>query len=353
VIYAIFIRMTIAENQNASQFPRTFYARHMQPGTCGYEDEIVLVDTDAIKKMIPTGVNKPIYIHHQNVNLDSIKEDADGWITESFYNELDGWAWFKCIAIDDAAHKAIDNGWSVSNAYRPTQFGVGGTKNNCPFNREVLNAEFTHLAIVPNPRYEEACIMSPEQFRNYQEAKRKELENTRILHNSNPTKGNAIMKFFKFKKEEVSTVDNDTMVEIDGKTISVVEMLNAVKKNEEEEEKKAKEKINEDDMIECDGEKMPLKELMNRYKKMNEKKNAEEKEEEKKKKEKDEAEKKENESKNAEEEEKKKKSEEDKENSKFYAELMNAHNTAQKTETPVEAPQNKMIRGKKRYGSAE
>lgn len=341
------------ELKNASQLPRIFYCRHMQPGICRYEKEVVLVDTPALKKMIATGAAKPVYIHHQKVDLEQLKEKAAGYTTESFYNELDGWAWFKFIAIDDECHKVIENGWSVSNAYMPSEFGEGGTKNNCPFDREVLNGEFTHLAIVPNPRYEEALIMSPDDFKKYQDENRRQLE----LHNSNPSKGKLPMiKFFKNKREEVNTIDADTMIEIDGKEVSVQEMINSVKKNEKAEEK---EKINEDDMIECDGETMPLKELINRYKNSKKnamKKNAEDEDAEKAKKEKEDLEKKAKENKNAEEDEAKKKAadkekEEEKENAKFFDDLRNAHIPVQKAVENVEAPQNAVLRGKARYGN--
>lgn len=253
-----------SENYNATtQFPRVFYCRHMQPGTCRYDDETVLVDTDAIKKMLPSGVGKPVYINHQNVKLDDLKEQAAGYITEGFYNELDGWAWFKFLAIDDECHKSIADGWSVSNAYKYTDVSGGGTKNNVPYNKEIVDGIFTHLAIVSNPRYEQAKIFTPDEFKAYQEEKKRQLVEYQNSHQPNP-KGKTMFKLFKNEKKEVSTVDLDTMIELEnGKSISVKEMLNAVKKNEDEDEKKEKE--NEDQMVDVDGEKMPLKDLVNKY----------------------------------------------------------------------------------------
>jgi Uncharacterized protein conserved in bacteria (DUF2213) len=254
---------TQEENTNAKQFPVIFYCRHMQPGICKYEKETVLVDTDAIKRMIPSAPGKPVYIDHQKVDLDNLKKDARGYLVESFYNELDGWAWFKFLAIDDEVHTAIAKGLSVSNAYIPTDWGPAGTKNNCPYDREVLNANYTHLAIVPNPRYEGARIFTTDEFKEYQELQKKQLAELQNSQ-SNLKKGITMFKLFKNSREEVTTIDSDTIVSLEnGKEITIQEMINAV----------GAEKKN-DQMVKCGDEEMPLKELINRYTKLAAKKNA-------------------------------------------------------------------------------
>ena len=225
-------------NASQSQKPNFYYARHMQPGTCRYDKEMILVDTDAMMQMIGTGAGIPVYIHHQvNVPIEDVKEKAAGYVTESFYNELDGWAWFKIMAIDDEIRLAKSNGWSVSDAYRPMNWAVGGTKNNVKFDREIVGGEFTHLAIVPNPRYEEALLLTPEEFKAYQDgrkAKIAELQNS----NQSPSKGNPLMKLFSFKKQEVTNSAEATHVELaDGKLVTLAEaaeLLNgkAVKKQQ-------------------------------------------------------------------------------------------------------------------------
>lgn len=293
--------MTIeVQKINASQFPRIYYARHMQPGVARYEEETILVDTDAVKRMAPTAVGKPVYIHHQDVDLNNIKEDASGYITESFYNELDGWLWFKIIGIDDQLHKAVERHWSVSNAYHPTRVGSGGTKNNCVYDREILNGEFTHLAIVPNPRYESACIMTPEKFKAYQDTKRRELDE--FKNSKENLKGKINMfKFFKNTREEVSELDGETLVDIGGQDVTLSEIINSVvedrkakakakaeaekknakakaKKNEKKDEDEDKENDDEDMMnmsVDCGGEKMNVGDLVNAYKSLrDEKENA-------------------------------------------------------------------------------
>jgi hypothetical protein len=245
--------------ENASQFPKTYYCRHMQPGIARYENETVLVDNDAMKNLIGSAknMNIPVYINHQNVDLKNIKSEAAGYVSESFYNEKDGWAWFKFIAIDDEMHNAIKKGWSVSNAYLPSEWGPAGTKINCPYHREVKNGQFTHLAIVPDPRYEGACIMTPEEFKNYQDENDKRLAE---LKNSKEKK--SMFKFFKNDKKEVSgaEIDADTEIQLaNGKSVKIGDMIAAVEKQNSQEEQ----------TVEVAGKAIKVSDLVASYEKLN------------------------------------------------------------------------------------
>lgn len=216
--------------ENASQMPKVFYCRHMQPGTARYENETILVDGAGMHNLIGSATKRsvPIYVNHQDVDLKNIKEQAAGYTGESFYNELDGWAWFKMIVVGDEGIDAIKKGWAVSNAYVPSEWGPGGTKNNVPYHREVRNGEFTHLAIVPDPRYEGACIMSPDEFKNYQDTQRKKLAELKNAKEKKP-----MFKLFKTTREEVTNAADATEVQLEnGKIVSIEEMINALTKPE-------------------------------------------------------------------------------------------------------------------------
>lgn len=340
------------QKENAKQFPQFFYARHMQNGLCGYGDEIVLVETDTIKRMLPTLKGKPIYVNHQKVDLPNLKEQAQGYITKSFYNEADGCAWVEMLVTDDDAMQAIANGWKVSNAYIPTRDGKGGEFHNIKFNRRIVDGEFTHLAIVPNPRYEEAEIMTPAQFRSYNDRKRAELSE---LQNSKPEKGNPMLKFFKTKKEETNEIDLDTQVEMQNEagetvTVTVGEMAKAFEEKEaakvQAEEKKNAKTVDENTTVEVSGKQVKIADLKAAFlEKQNakcNKKNSDEETEESEE---------EVENDDSEEEEK----EEEKANSKssktdHFKELQNANK--QKTNAPLlEIGMDKIARGQSRYGS--
>jgi len=259
------------EKQNASDFPKYYYTRHMQAGLCGYEDETILVDTDAVVKLGETFKGKPVYMEHRDVKLDTLKEDAVGYVQDTFMG-VDGWLWSEIMITDDEAHEVIlKDGWAVSNAYVPTQWGDGGTKHNLPYDREVLAGEFTHLALVPNPRYEGAKIYTPEQY----QARNTQLVNS--LAHSKPTeeKKGILMKFFKTQKEEVSNASEADVIEYvnsAGETVEVTvkEVVNAL---EAESKMKKTVKVN--------GKEMTLEDATKAYEKLNAKKKCNEDDEDK------------------------------------------------------------------------
>ena len=161
-------------------FPKRYFARHIKEGPVHYlengEDKLYLVKDEALKKMNATFEGKPIYIRHvDEVNMDTLKEDANGYVVKSFYNEFDG-AWWAEIIADDEAQGYIEKGWAVSNAYLPTELGSGGVYHDFDYDKEVKNGVYEHLAIVNNPRYEEAVVMTPEEFKDFNEGRKAELD---------------------------------------------------------------------------------------------------------------------------------------------------------------------------------
>lgn len=346
--------MTTEELKNAKQMPEVFYFKHMVPGVCAYENENVYIDLDTMKRAAASMVGKPIYVEHQKVNVANI-HDADGFITDSFYNELDGWLWAKGVIISDAGHQALSRKWSLSNGYLPKEWDGAGQHLNVDYKRKIRNIEFTHLAIVPNPRYEESNAFTPEAFKAYNDKKRAELKE---LQNSKPnTEGNAIM-FFRTKKEEIKageTILDTDFAEIkndDGtiETVTVGDLKKAKLEAKEAEKlnaKKNEKPVGDDEEVEVDGEKVNMADLKECYKNnKKEKKNSEEADaaEKKKAKEKEEAEEKENARKDAAE----------KLNAKNQMEeLLNAGNKNRNSKSEpvvISTMQDRVARGQARYG---
>jgi len=252
----------VSEISNASRMPDVYYCKHMVSGLAGYDEETILVDLPAIKKMSKTFIGKPVYTEHKRVNLEKIQQEADGYVTDCWYCEKTGWLWSKFIAISDESRAAIDRGWSVSNAYDPKEWADGGTYTNISYTREILDGNFTHLALVPNPRYESAVILDAESYKSLMS----DLDNQIELKNSKG-KRKPMLKFFKNEKKELTSLDDleGAMIELqNGKTVSVQEMVNAVE-DMKKKEKDMDEKTNMDSMIRVGEEEMPLKELVNKY----------------------------------------------------------------------------------------
>lgn len=167
--------------KNEKQLPDRYYARHIKEGLVHYlengNDVLYLVKNDALKKMNKSFDGKPVYVRHvDHVDMDNLREQADGYVVKSFYNEFDGAWWTEMLIVSDEGHEAIKKGWAVSNCYSPTEYGAGGSYHDIDYQKEVKNGVYEHLAIVPNPRYEESVIMTPEEFKEFNEGKKQEIE---------------------------------------------------------------------------------------------------------------------------------------------------------------------------------
>ncbi len=214
--------------KNEKSFPKRYFARHIKEGVVRYvengKDVLYLVTNEALKKMNPTFEGKPIYIRHvDKVDTDTMKMDKVGDVVKSFYNEFDG-AWWAEIIVEDEGQKYIKKGWAVSNAYLPTELSSGGEYHNISYAKEIKNGNYDHLALVDNPRYEEAVIMSPDEYKAYNEGKKQELEQ---LKNS---------------KENEMLSEEDKKALVDSLKAELAVMIkNAIAESAEEEKKNAEE----------------------------------------------------------------------------------------------------------------
>jgi hypothetical protein len=202
--------------QNAKDFPEIFYGLHFAPGVAQYADGPsaepykILIEEPVMKKMDPSFAGKPVYVQHvDKVDLKNIQSEADGYVSESFYNPPDGKHWVKFIVVTDEAKQAIKSGWKLSNAYVVKSFGQGGLWHGVEYSKEVSDAVYEHMAIVNDPRYEESIILSPEAFKKYNEDKDGELK--RLANSKDQTKGEKKMANFEFYKR--ARVENSIDIE--------------------------------------------------------------------------------------------------------------------------------------------
>lgn len=213
---------------NASQLPKVFYGLHFAEGVAEYrpagrEPYRVFINETVAKQMDPTFAGCPVYVKHvDGVDLKDI-QNADGYVTESFFNKADGRHWCKFLAVSDAAHDAIAKGWSLSNAYLVKEEGEAGHWHGVNYLKEVKNAVYEHLAIVPNPRYTEAKILTPEQFKAYNSDKEAELVRLANSQGEEP-----VLKFFKREKVENSVDYASLMVLLPNskKEVTIEQLVN-------------------------------------------------------------------------------------------------------------------------------
>lgn len=253
-----------------------FYGMHFYPGCAQYAEQskdpyCVFLNDDTIRSMGPSFAGKPVFVLHVDEvenDLNKLRGEADGWVVESFYNAADGKHWVKFLVCSDKGMQAIKSGMKLSNCYLPKNFGPSGTWNGISYEREITGGEYEHLAIVPNPRYEESIIMTPEKFKQYNDEKLLEIKKL-----ANNKEGDGKMKFSWFKRQKVeNSTDLDSMCVVLPKSGKEVDISKLINEADEVEMKKAEPKMaHPDHMVEVKGQKMSVNDLMEKYNAMCEK----------------------------------------------------------------------------------
>lgn len=137
---------------------RPFKARFLQAGLVKYDFGVCLLKKETIDKFINTFVECPVIIDHKD---DIASSDIVGTIKNIWFSAEDGWFWCDGVITDEKAIKLIEDGYNVSCQYRITDYSEnaeGKLHNANPYDKEILEGVFEHLAIVENPRYEDAFI---------------------------------------------------------------------------------------------------------------------------------------------------------------------------------------------------
>lgn len=192
---------------NTKSTPQIYYGLHMVPGVAEYSETNtrVYLSQDTIKAMNPSFQGKPVYVEHvEEVDPNDLEKDKelDGVVVRSFFNSVDGNTWAEFVVFTDQGKQAIRQGWKLSNCYLPLGYAKGGENHAVQYDKEVTSAEYEHLAIVPNPRYEESVILTPEEFKRYNEEKEAEL--IRLANSKEPKEKKAMaLKLNIFKRTKV------------------------------------------------------------------------------------------------------------------------------------------------------
>ncbi len=360
------------------QLPKRYFGLHMAEGVAEYLDRNVndgepyriLVLENALKEMDQTFTGRPVYVRHVNdVDMDNLQNEADGYVVKSFFNKADGKHWVEFLVVSDKGHEAISKKWKLSNCYSIKNHAGGGLWHNVEYAKEVRQGEYEHLAIVDDPRYAESIILTPEEFKTYNSQKEFELD--RLANSKQQGESHmAKLNFFKRSKVENSADLESTSVTLkSGKDMTIAQIINAY---DEAEEKKANEEksgekpmCNGEHMVNVGDEKMSVNALVEKHLAMVKEKNesqgeheaseseSEESSEHQNEDDTDEALEKKKKEENEASEEEKKKDEEKKANAKDnFDKLANARREAEKAEDSfVDTSTDQLARGKSRYGS--
>lgn len=145
---------------------KEYKCRFIEPGLINYEDlgaGLALVKKEALDNMAKTFNGKPVLLYHtdEKINATNFSKKSLGIVSNVTFNPQDNWYYCNFFVWDKKLQNMIeDKKMSVSCSYVPTDtLTKGGVHNNINYDLEILNGEYTHLAIVDNPRYNGAKIL--------------------------------------------------------------------------------------------------------------------------------------------------------------------------------------------------
>ena len=148
--------------------PKEKRCQFWEPGLVSYKDSgygVALLKKETMEKMLPSFIGCPVVVQHKDGSAEEILNsgNAIGKVTSASWNPETGW--FDCTySVNDEKQKEVDalekDGWSVSCAFDSDDTGPAGEWHALPYNFEIVDGHFTHLALVPNPRYEDSKIFA-------------------------------------------------------------------------------------------------------------------------------------------------------------------------------------------------
>ncbi len=192
---------------------KTFKAQFIRAGVVKYDDETILVREENLHMIANSFEGVPVIVGHEFItenNVDDLKVGICG--KANLGGGFNGFKDIDIIIDDDRGLQAINAGFSVSCSLKPTKTLGSGTYNNVPYDREVTEAQGLHMALVEEPRYEEAVI-----FENSKSSKDKEKDNNII-------KASMFKLFNNSKKNKEMDLEN-TNILIGEKTFKASEVL--------------------------------------------------------------------------------------------------------------------------------
>lgn len=267
--------MSVATLKNATA--QRYRTNFIEPGIVSYKSEgegDLLVTKDALDRMLPTFIGMPVFNEiHKDIDSDLAfrfreasddeKRDlADGIVADAMYNPETGWYDAVLLIWDEPTIRNIEQfGYSVSCAYDIEEVdNTGGSWHAMPYDAELISGKYVHMAVVPNPRYEGARIVKNSK------GTQEDTVNIRIFkkaENADEKKSPKQAKNMDPPKEEEVMENMDGMVEMpDGSEVPLEELIAMYKEKMTEKENMGT-RYSAEDMIEVDGESMSIGDMIN------------------------------------------------------------------------------------------
>lgn len=158
------------KNAGPGNWPKLYRANHLEPGLVHYEADpangrpkplTLLLPKSAIDRMRPSFAGKPVVNErHRDMTDNAFQQgDADGIVVGGHWDGSSGQDMVDHFVWSEGAKKNIQNGYGPSCGYDITEWdSTPGSHHNMKYDGVILNGVYNHLAVVKNPRYEQARI---------------------------------------------------------------------------------------------------------------------------------------------------------------------------------------------------
>ena len=158
------LRFAKAERINIAPSGKRFRANFIVPGLISYKDVkggVDLVRKEVIDRCLSTMIGAALTIKHPSkavIISRDFSEVSHGNVDAVGYDEPSGFYFAEGPIETDAARERINAGDGVSCGFTVLESGPAGTWGQIPYTQEDTSIDFHHLALVDNPRIEEADI---------------------------------------------------------------------------------------------------------------------------------------------------------------------------------------------------
>ena len=198
----------------------------IEAGLVNYDDlglGTFFIKKETLDNMVKSLRGKPVIINHSS-NIDS--EDIHGYVTNVLYNDKDGQYYAEFMLHTQEGKEAADKLKFGSCSYAPEYAGKNGIHNAMSYDDEIVGGEFTHLALVDRPRYENARILN------------NSIKEKQMTQETEKSIMDKITELFNARFPSKTEAKEDHVVKIGEKELTVKEIKDLI--NSMDEKKKAK-----------------------------------------------------------------------------------------------------------------
>lgn len=266
MLLTMFKTKQIKIKHNEKEWPKDYRCSFLEQGLVSYEDVgagVALLRKETIDKMLQSIIGKPVLIDHKDVTPEDFKKNAVGYVTGAEFNPADGWFYCTFILTDDKAKQKVEQGYSVSCSFDVKETVKGGEWHAIKYDEEITEAEFTHLALVTTPRYEDCRIYVNSKKAEIKPPKKLSVKEIKLeIQKAREANDQGAIKMWLDELERVEKGNNKVSLtnKEGGNMFKLFRKKNAAAEADTKDPQK--QKFNASDVfVDIDGQKIPLSEL--------------------------------------------------------------------------------------------